>query len=169
MAEAILNKNINFTPFIGIGDISFMAEEKDIVGAMGEPEQREIYYYSEPLENNEEHAVPSSDPIQYSVNLYYSDLAVFIGYQDNRFQGTSVHLNDLVLEGQRFSEMFKEDVLDLIENYHYKNKLRFICQTSYTEASEEECYEYDNIGLTIWYVTDVITNICVMAPNAWEM
>lgn len=168
MTDTYLNENILFTPFAGIGKISFMSEEKDIISALGEPEHREIYYYNSPSETNGEQFVPT-EPIQYSVNLYYSNIAVFIGYQDERFQGTSVHLDDLILDGQRFSEVYKEDVLDLLENYHNKNKLRFICQTSYTESTNEECYEYDNIGLTIWYAGNDITNICVMTPNAWEM
>lgn len=159
---------MDFKPFQGLGKISFSSDENDIVSILGKPQEREIYYYNTPAENDEGLDI-SSEPIQYTVNLYYSSFAIFIGYEDNRFQGTSIHLNDLILDGHRFSEMYKEDVLDFLVNYHSKNKLRFICQTSYAENTDEECYEYDNLGLTIWYVGNTISNVCVMAPNTWEM
>lgn len=167
MGDKFNDQDITFHPHQKLGKVGFSFKEEDVLTVLGWPAEREIYYYNTPISEAEKITI-SPEPIQYSINLFYPGLAIFIGYADNQFQGTSVHVNDLILDGHRLSKMYKEDVLDLLENYHHKNGLPFQCQISYSEAFNEECYEYDNLGLTLWYIDDIISDICVMHPKAWE-
>jgi len=167
MGDKHKDLDITFHPHKKLGKVGFSFTEEDVLTVLGWPAEREIYYYNTPASDDEKKTI-SPEPIQYSINLFYPDFAIFIGYADNKFQGTSVHVNDLMLDGYRLSEMSKEDVLDFIENYHNRNGLPFQCQISYAEAFNEECYEYDNLGLTLWYVDNTISDICVMHPSAWE-
>lgn len=167
MGDKYKDLDITFHPHKKLGKLGFSFREEDVLTVLGWPSEREIYYYNTPISEDEKKTI-SPEPIQYSINMFYPHMAVFIGYADNKFQGTTIHIDDLILDGHRLSEMYKEDVLDLLENYHYKNGITFQCQTSYAESLNEECYEYDNLGLTLWYVKDGISDICVMHPKAWE-
>lgn len=159
--------DITFHPNEKVGKVRFSFKEEDVVTVLGSPSEREIFYYNTPISEDEKKTI-SPDPIQYSVNLFYPEYAIFVGYADDKFQGTSVHIDDLILDGQQLSKMYKEDVIDFIENYHQKNNIPLQCQVSYAESVNEECYEYDNLGLTLWYINESISDICVMHPRSWE-
>lgn len=167
MSDKYKDIDITFHPHEKIGNVEFSFREEDIITALGTPAERETFYYNAPAADDENHMI-SPEPIQCSVNMFYPHIAVFVGYADNKFQGTSVHVDDLILDGYRLSEMQKEDVIDFLENYHHKNGISLQCQVSYAEPYNEECYEYDNLGLTLWYIDDLISDICVMHPRAWE-
>lgn len=145
--------DINYYPLERrVGQIGFTSTEQDIVEALGFPSEREYYYYS---------------PTQYSINMFYPTFALFIGFQDNIFQGTSLHLDDLILGGKRFSDLTREQVLKCIKKYHTDNGIDYLYFHS-DESGEEEYYEFDNLGLTIWFDYENITNICVQSPQSWE-
>jgi hypothetical protein len=55
----------------------------------------------------------------------------------------------------------KNEILKFIEEYHYKNKLQYLYKYAYEEDVNEKYYSFENLGLSIWFEEDSISDICV--------
>lgn len=146
-----LNKAIQFYPSKGLGIIEFSFDEDDIINALGQPDEID------------EDTISDTESV---VSLSYYDLGLdfFIEYlEDDRI--LSIHSDDIIIEGEHLVYMEKDKMVDLLKSYHDKNNLEFQYEKFYEDDSEEEVHYFDSIGLTIWYIDDSITDICVQDPD----
>jgi hypothetical protein len=149
---ALADNNITFYPPKRIGRLLFTYHEKDIVNVLGKPDKRTIDMFND----NE-----------YAIYLYYNrmGLSPTLYFENNRFDYLSVHLKDIILENVKFSTLDKNSTLVFLENYHITHKINYVRKQSYDKDVNEECYEFENIGLTIWYERGCISDICVQKSN----
>jgi hypothetical protein len=140
--------NIIFKPQISLGYISFSFLENDIVEALGTPDEREIDAFN------------SSE---YAIYLYYYNKKVYpsLYFENGNFDYLSINTDDIILDDVKFSTLTKNEILKFIKDYHCKNKLQYLCKYEYEEDVSEEYYYFENIGLTIWFEEDSISDICV--------
>ena len=146
-----VNELIQFYPSKGLGKIEFSFDEDDIIEALGEADEIEEESFSD------------SESL---VSLSYYDwgLDFFVEYIDDD-KILSIHSDDMILADTHLASLEKDEMLKFIQKYHEENGIEFECEKAIEEDSDEECYFFDNIGLTIWYLNDIVTDICVQHPD----
>ncbi|MDL2262453.1 hypothetical protein LJC11_03005 [Bacteroidales bacterium OttesenSCG-928-I21] len=144
--------NIIFKPQIGLGNILFSFQENDIIKMLGTPDERKIDVF-----NLSESAI----------YLYYDEIKIHLSiyYENGKFDHLSIGTEDIVLDSVRFSSSTKDEIIKFIANYHYKNKIHYLCEYTYAENINEEEYFFENIGLTIWFEENTISDICVQKSD----
>jgi len=141
--------DIIFNPQIGVGNVLFSFEKKDIIKVLGNPKEEKIDIF------NENEIV---------IYLFYGKNGinnVSLYYENNILDYLTIFVEDIILNGFRFSSFNKIITLEFVQKYHFENHVEYLCTFSYDEITEEECYYFENIGLTIWYEKDLISDICV--------
>ncbi|NDV59049.1 hypothetical protein [Bacteroides sp. 519] len=148
--------DLNFYPNIGLGNISFYFQENDILQVMGSPEKRMIYSYSEK---------------ESAICLFYNKLGIsfWIHYEDNLFNHLSISIEDIILDGMKFSLLSKQGILEFVRNYHYQCGYDYLYENTYNENVNEEFYYFENIGLSIWFEEDYISDISIKMSSNFIM
>jgi hypothetical protein len=148
------NKNVDVTfhPFKGLGQIMFTSKEDDVIKLLGNPEEMEdivdedskvvLYYYN---------TKPSIDCLFH--------------YEKNQFDHLSIFTQNVILDGFDVASASKDMVFDYIKEYHKKNEIDFISEVSHAVDVDEDYYQFDNIGLTIWYAGEFVSEICIQQPQ----
>lgn len=142
-----------FRPQIGLGDVLFSFDKEDEVSKI--------------LGDSAERSIDTFNDNEYVIHLDYWNLDVFISlYFENKvFDRLSIHTQDVILNGFRFSLHNQTEILSFIKEYHNTHKLDFIEIIEDMESVEEICYTYDTIGLTIWFDENGISDICVQKTH----
>jgi hypothetical protein len=140
--------NIVYTPQIGLGRILFSFQENDIVKVLGTPDEREVDIF---------------DSSEYAIYLYYYKIKIYpsLYFENSNFDYLSIFTSDLILDNVKFSTLKKREILKFIKNYHEIYNIRFLMKKEYDEKVNEHYYSYRNIGLSIWFEGDLISDICV--------
>jgi hypothetical protein len=126
----------------------FSFQESDITKILGIPDEREIDTFN------------SSE---YAIYLYYYKIEVYpsLYFENGNLDYLTINTNDLILDNVKLSTLTKNEILKFIEEYHYKNKLQYLCKYAYEKDVNEEYYRLANLGLSIWFEEDFISDICV--------
>ena len=142
--------NSNFYPNVGLGDLLFKYDQNEVLSILGLPEEKEI------------DQVNDSD---YTVRFFYKALgySFHFHYEDNAFNYSSIHSKRIILDNEDFSMITKERIIGVIKDYYLKKDLVYDEKYSFDESVNEETYSFDNIGLTIWFENNRISDICVNA------
>jgi hypothetical protein len=140
--------NIIFKPQIGLGRILFSFQENDIVKVLGTPDERKVDIF---------------DSSEYAIYLYYYKIKIHpsLYFENNNFDYLSIFTSDIIVDNVKFSTLKKREVLKFIQDYHKINNIRFLMKKEYDEKVNEYFYDYRNIGLSIWFEGDSISDICV--------
>jgi hypothetical protein len=140
--------NIIFKPQVGLGNILFSFQEREIINVLGIPDKKEIDNLTD---------------TGYAIYLYYNQQGISpsIYYENEAFESLHISTDDLILNNVKFSTLTKDEIVKCIEDYHCKNKLQYLCKYIYEKEVNEDYYYFKNIGLTIWFEGDLISDICV--------
>ena len=143
--------DLTFYPFKGLGQILFSSEEDDVLRLLGEPDEKEdiidedskviLYYYNQP---------PTVDCLFH--------------YEKGKFDHLSIFTQDILLDGFDIASATKDLMFDFVKDYHKRNNIHFISEVSRAEDVDEDYYQFDNLGLTIWYAGEFVSEICVQKP-----
>lgn len=153
MEEKDKDNKLIFKPQVGLGEILFsFNREKEVLEVLGDSAERSIDVFSD---NG------------YVIHLDYWNLSIFVNlYFENRFfDRLSIHTQDIILENFRFSHYKQSEILSFIKEYHNAYKLDFIEKVESDEDIEEIWYFYENLGLTIWFDKNGISDICVQKTH----
>jgi len=147
--------NIIFKPQIGLGKILFSFQEEDIITLLGIPEEKEIDVFND---------------LEYAIHLYYHRFKIYpsIYYENNKFDYLSISTEDLILDNIKFSTLKKKEILKFIEDYHKSHEIVFSMEKEYDKIVNEYFYNYENIGLSIWFEDSLISDICVQKIRTAE-
>lgn len=151
MKETDLNKHIQFYPFKGLGSVEFSFGEDEIINALGQPDEidKDIISDSE--------SVISLSYYDFGIDLFIENL------DDTNI--LSIHSDDIIVDGKNLAYMEKYQMLKLLSTFHEKNNWEFMHEKFIDEETDEEIHYFDTIGLTIWYIEDDISDICVQHPD----
>ena len=127
-----------FIPNIGYGNILFSYSKEVIISILGKPIE---------------------DQIDQDVNiLYYPNLTLFFHYGDDAY--LSIHLKDIILSDIKFSLFTKENLIDFVKKYHLLKNIQY--DFEHLNADDiEDSYYFKNLGLTIWFESNEISDICL--------
>lgn len=135
---------LNFIPNKGLGKIEFTFDEKEVIKILGKPT----------LVNDE-----NFDSIYYHYQIDDADLFFFFHYENGKFDYLTIHPNILYLDGTDITKMNKNDLLNFIKHYHKKRNFNYLFEI--VEDELDYSYDYANIGLTIWFEGESISDICL--------
>lgn len=146
------NVDITFYPFEGLGQVLFSSKEKDVIGLLGDPDEKEdivdeeskvvLYYYN-------------TDPC----------IDCLFHYEKGHFDHLSIFTQNVILDGFDIASATKDMVFDFVKEYHDKNNIEFKSEISRAEDVNEDYFQFDNIGLTIWYDGEFVSEICIQKPK----
>lgn len=145
------DKHITFYPSKGVGEIEFSFDEDSIIETLGKADEID------------EDTVSDTESVV-SISYYELGLDFFFEYIDDD-QILSIHSDDIILEGKNIASLEKDEVFQLLKTYHDKNNLEFLHDKSIDEETDEESHYFDNIGLTLWYDEEELTDICCQDPD----
>ena len=151
MEEKGKDIDFNFTPQKGVGKILFSFNEKDVLKILGTPTERSVDVFFD-----NEYAIY----LDY-YNSYDSHLSVNLYFENNILDYLSIYTNDIILDNFQFSLYHQDEILSFIKKYHDVHKLDFVEKEEYNKNTKEIFYDYDNIGLAIWFDKSGISGICV--------
>lgn len=140
-----MEDDFKFTPNEGVGEVLFKFNKEQIIKKLGNP-------IEEKMDNELQ-----SQMLEYELNGKF--MLIFIHYEDSKFDYTSIHTDVLYMDDIEISTMNKDELLDFLKEYYEKLNLNF--NFKYTEDDLDDYYEFDDIGLTVWFEEDVITDISV--------
>jgi len=148
MEEKNKDIDLNFTPQVKLGEVLFSFNEQEVLQSLGASAERSLDIFNDR---------------EYVIHLDYWSYNFFVSvyYENNKFDYLSIHTQDIILEDFRFSDHKKKDILSFIKQYHEKYKILFLEKEEYDKDTDEICYNYESIGLTIWFDRTDISDISV--------
>lgn len=141
----------NFRPNLGIGGLLFFDNENIIKGKIGIPD----------LEN-----IDTNESEDYTINLSYKtlELECFVHYEDSKFSYTSFHLPNLFIDNVNLENMEQNDCIIFFKTYHSNHSIEYLVEIK--EDIEETVYFFENIGLTLWFSKNGLSDISL--EPIWE-
>jgi len=132
------------------GDIPLNITDKDINKILGKPDNF-----------NKETGVEC-----YTSNYQYLKQGLDISFIhfdkfDNELQ---IQTNKIIFNNNNLYSLQKNKILSIIEKEHKLRKIKyeFECQKyEFSDAESEEEYEFEQIGLTLWFVKNNLSNVCI--------
>lgn len=137
--------NIVFFPNIGMGKVKFTYSEKDVINIFGKPLYKKTDY--------------DANFVNYDYNLFNVNISLFFQYEEQKFDYLSIHTNKLIIGEKEISLLSQTELKEHLLEYHNNMNIDFAIEVTKDEI--EECFEFCNIGLTIWYEEDIISDICI--------
>ncbi|MFV0531072.1 MAG: hypothetical protein ACK5MD_06500 [Flavobacteriales bacterium] len=134
-----------FKPNIGIGKIRFIHNTSDIISLYGRAEEMDIH--------NETECVA----YEYFSNI--TRLSVFFHYDNGKLDYTSIHTEKLIVNNVEISNMNREELLSHIKDFHKSLNVEY--QEQFEDNDLDISHSFDNIGLTVWFEDNKISDICV--------
>lgn len=98
-----------------------------------------------------------------TVSYEYPDkeLSLQFFYYDNIFEGYQIFSGRLEVEGRNLFELPRVETLAIIKKLHLQHGKECLFQR--TEEEGETYLFYPNLGLTLWYEGDTLTDCCISA------
>ncbi len=140
-----------FLPGIGIGEIKFIDNESSIINILGQPDEVEHEIERENIEDTK--------------SLYYNKLGLVINI--NRYEGNYEPLRffpePIYLEGEDLYSLKEKIFINFIKKIHTKLNIKY--KIKLEKQFEEEFYYFSNIGLSVWFLEETVTDICIEKPE----
>lgn len=143
--------DFTFKPGAGLGALDLGMEADAIKELLGEPEAVEEFVTDDNANGFEEKTVSYEYPDM--------ELSLQFFYYDNIFEGYQIFSGKLVVDGQNLFEADKAQVIQVVKNLHAKASKAYLYQR--TEEDGETYLFYPNIGLTLWFEGDQLTDSCI--------
>lgn len=147
ITEIQVNDSIELEFHQGIGIFKFSMKEKDL---------KKIISKCLDLEYTIE---KRDQTVVYFCSNKSVDLNFYFHYNKRGLDYLSIHTSDLTLNGVNIKNMKQAAVIDLVERYHTLNFVGF--KYTLEDIDDEVFINFTNIGLSIWFEEEKITDICV--------
>lgn len=97
----------------------------------------------------------------FTIHISYKKYGIdcFVHYENSGFFYTSFHLKDLLIDNIQIASLGKEDYILVLKKFHLKNSKEFVIDEK--TDSEEVTFYFENLGLTIWYSNDGLSDISI--------
>jgi hypothetical protein len=134
-----------FMPNIGLGIFDFSMKEKDLVNILKEKTK-----YNVSRKDN---------TVIYEVQDKGERLLFFFHYNGRGLDYLSIHLTNITLLGMELKNKKCNRVVDIVRAFHKKHSTVF--KYTYEETDEGAFIDFKNIGLSIWFESEVISDISI--------
>jgi len=150
--------NYLFKIGVGLDNISFDAKESDVIKLLGKPNKIERDSYIDEKQGF------NDETIYYS----YDNLGIFIkfNYFDNEYYGLTINTNKLIFNNQNWFLLTKRKIINIIKEVYREKDLSYTFEKEKLNVygCEVEKYEFETIGLTIWFENNKIDDLYINKP-----
>ncbi len=147
--------NYNFKIGQGLGKINFELPEKKILQILGKPTN-----------------IDKTKGNKCFINDYdYDDLGISVIFHFDEFADPKncmhVHTNNIVYENKTWKGLDKNNLLKIIRTIHKERKINYKFDYEKIEFNEfiQKEYNFDNIGLTLWFKDNLFNEAVVYNPE----
>ncbi len=155
---------MNFIFNIGnnLGDLHLDYDLQKVISILGKPNEIKHYLDSEPI----------NDSLQ-NKYLVYDDLDLHIGFgfdDFDNYRGLSITTKKIIYNGLDWSEFSKKKMITIIKSVFQSKDLDFLFEREvhdYGDYKFEE-YNFENIGLTVYFENNRFDGAVVYKPLAVE-
>lgn len=138
--------DLEFSPNISLGCFSLSMREKDLLKIIKKfhgkysitEEDNTVYYYCEFGKIN---------------------ISFFFHYNKRGFDYLSINTTSLELNGVALTNVKLSHFLKLMSKLHRQQNVKF--QYSFEELDDEHFYDFINIGLSVWFESNKISDISI--------
>ncbi len=88
---------------------------------------------------------------------------------DNELQ---IQTNKIIFNNKNLYSLQKNKILSIIEKEHKLRKIKYKFEHQkyeFYDAESEEEYEFEQIGLTLWFIKNNLCNVCVSSLSKNEL
>jgi len=145
------NFNYNFIHNKGLGKLYFDFSEKEIFKLLGKPSKIEVDIDIPRIEETKRF-------------FYYNEgIMISISMYDGNPELIKIFPQKILLNGVNLFDLRKKKFLTFIKDFHISNKIEFFFEES--NLYEEIQIFYFNIGLTVWFLDEKVSDICIEMPD----
>jgi hypothetical protein len=142
----------------GLGKLRLHSFPEEVEELLGEPDPIEKEYA---YNDFGEHCT--------TVKFYYDHwgLQVHFFYFEKVLDGMHIYTDSLFYEGRNWFDLPKSTVLGMVEAIYQEKGLDYITDFQSIDYGEfiQEQYDFDAIGLTLWFEGDELDNACIFSPD----
>lgn len=148
------NKNIKqfvFVPRKTFNGIFFNSSIEAVLKKIGKPDK--IFIDKNTSQN------------EISKSYYFQKTNITINYQKfgNVEEPLTFHSNTVYFENTNLFLLNKTELFEVVKKYFVDNNLNF--DFNETNLDDELQFDFTEIGLTIWFQNNIITDICLYLPD----
>jgi len=140
----------------GLDNLTFDTTESDALKLLGNPDKIEREVYENAYESIKDE----------TVRFYYksSGLKLKFNYFDNEYDGLTISTNKLIYNSEDWFSLSKRKVIKIIKEIHQERNLVYVFEKEKYKNSETEEYNFNAIGLTIWFEDNRVDDLCIFRP-----
>ena len=144
----------------GLGDVQFSMNEEQVKKLLGEPDSIE-----------KEESVDEEDGTKERVVYYnYHEIGIrpAFYYYNDEFDSMNIFSDQIQLHGNNLFEIDQQEILDIVKKIYQEEEWEFkydyeAFQEDDNDPAEEE-YNFERMGLTLWFQDETLDEVCVYKP-----
>ena len=134
----------------GFGNIPFNISDNDIKKILGKPD---LFHKEIGVET-------------YTSNYQYFNYGLDISFIhfDNFDNDIQIQTDKIILNNKNLYSLQKNKILNMIKKEHKLRKIKYKFESQkyeFTDAENQDEYEFEQIGLTLWFKKNKLSNVCV--------
>lgn len=147
----------NFIPGKNFGEISFIDTENDVLNKIGKPKYMKTEVYED------------EDNYDKTICYEYPDLGISVDfdYFNNKYHGLTISSKKAFLNSINLFELDKNEIINAVEQIYKQNGLTYKpeIETHDMVEYEESKYDFDEIGVSLWFSNNTLNDIYLTVPN----
>ncbi len=136
----------NFKIGVGLGKIKFEYSKNQVLKILGKPDK---------IIDDE-----------YFLSFKYYELGLFIDYEkeQDKLTDLNIHTTYFLYRGKDWFRYNKKNIIKEIKKIYKSKKIKFDYMSSNIDILNEEQYDFDEIGITLFFKKNKLSNVCVSKP-----
>ncbi len=100
------------------------------------------------------------------ISLQYNNLGLLIDYESENDQliDLNIYTKTFLYENKNWFQFNKNDLLQTVRNIYNKMNLEYDLNYNKINSLNEEQYDFDDIGITLFFNENKLSNVCVSKP-----
>ncbi len=138
--------NYNLTIGKGLGSIQFDFRKKEILNVLGKPEK-----------------IIRDDDF---VSLKYPNFGLFFDFEKekNKLIDLNIHTTKISYKNKNWFNCNKTDLFEIIKDIYKTENVKFDYSYSKIKVINEEQFDFDEIGVTLFFKKNKLTNVALSKP-----
>ena len=100
------------------------------------------------------------------MSLLYDNIGLILSYEkeNQNFTDLGIQTDKLIYDGKNWYDYNKNDLIKIIKKIYQKKKYNFEFDKTKIECTEEEQFDFHEIGVALFFINNKLTNVIVSKP-----
>ena len=100
------------------------------------------------------------------MSLLYDNIGLILSYEkkNQNFTDLGIQTDKLIYDGKNWYDYNKNDLIKIIKKIYQKKKYNFEFDKTKIECTEEEQFDFYEIGVALFFNKNKLTNVIVSKP-----